>query len=296
MKILVHQHLTKYKEKYLNTVLLVLVALLILNDLLIYRNCSTNSRNSRSNSSKHSLLLNSDTVSQGDDYYRSGENSLDVLQDVNIAFESMNRLRYCAPVPSSVKGRIRIASLPANFSSSSSEIDLTVGNYMKLNGRWLPSNCKARHRVAIIIPYKDRQQNLNYFLNHMHPFLQRQELEYQVFVIEQVNKQLFNKGILMNSGFLEVMLLSEQRAHLSKLNLKRHEFEFDCVIFHDVDLLPEDDRIMYSCPSDRPRHLSVAIDKFNYKIFYTKLIGGVLNFKTSHFIQVNGYSNKYWVI
>lgn len=52
---------------------------------------------------------------------------------------------------------------------------------------------------------------------------------------------------------------------------------------------------MYSCPAHKPRHLSVAIDKFKYKIHYFKLIGGVLNFKIRHFIQVNGYSNEYWV-
>lgn len=53
---------------------------------------------------------------------------------------------------------------------------------------------------------------------------------------------------------------------------------------------------MYSCPSSRPRHLSVAIDKFKYKNYYAKLIGGVLNFKTRHYILANGYSNEYWVI
>ena len=56
----------------------------------------------------------------------------------------------------------------------------------------------------------------------------------------------------------------------------------------------KDDRIMYSCPK-RPRHLSVAIDKFKYNFYYTKLIGGVLCFKVVHFIMTNGYSNEYWV-
>ena len=39
--------------------------------------------------------------------------------------------------------------------------------------------------------------------------------------------------------------------------------DFDCFIFHDVDLIPEDDRNMYTC-SSQPRHMSVAVDKFNY--------------------------------
>ena len=45
---------------------------------------------------------------------------------------------------------------------------------------------------------------------------------------------------------------------------------------------------MYTCPQYRPRHLSVAIDKFRYQMLYTKLIGGVLNFKLEHFIKANG--------
>ena len=38
----------------------------------------------------------------------------------------------------------------------------------------------------------------------MHPFLQRQELGYTIFVVEQQNDQLFNKGILMNAAFKEI--------------------------------------------------------------------------------------------
>lgn len=41
-------------------------------------------------------------------------------------------------------------------------------------------------------------------------------------------------------------------------------FDFNCFVFHDTDLIPEDDRNDYGCPSS-PRHLSVAIDKFDYK-------------------------------
>ena len=33
--------------------------------------------------------------------------------------------------------------------------------------------------------------------------------------------------------------------------------KWDCFIFHDVDLLPEDDRNIYNCP-ETPRHLTVG--------------------------------------
>ena len=44
--------------------------------------------------------------------------------------------------------------------------------------------------------------------------------------------------------------------------LKRHDYQ--CAIFHDVDLIPENDKNIYSCP-EQPRHMSAAIDKFKYK-------------------------------
>lgn len=53
-------------------------------------------------------------------------------------------------------------------------------------GRWKPDYCLARHRVAIIIPYRDRLNHLRILLSYLHEILQRQELEYQIFVAEQV--------------------------------------------------------------------------------------------------------------
>ncbi len=47
--------------------------------------------------------------------------------------------------------------------------------------------------------------------------------------------------------------------------LQLHDFE--CFVFHDVDLLPEDDRNYYGCPQ-KPRHLSVAVDTFRYKYVF----------------------------
>ena len=58
----------------------------------------------------------------------------------------------------------------------------------------------------------------------------------------------FNRAMLFNIGYAE--------------SIKQHMYT--CFIFHDVDLIPEDDRNLYSCP-EMPRHMSVAIDKLKYK-------------------------------
>ena len=38
----------------------------------------------------------------------------------------------------------------------------------------------------------------------------------------------------------------------------------NCFIFHDVDLLPENDYNVYECDQTAPRHLSPAIDELRY--------------------------------
>lgn len=58
---------------------------------------------------------------------------------------------------------------------------------------------------------------------------------------------MFNRAKLMNIGYVEA----------------KKQYNWQCVIFHDIDLFPEDDRNLYTCP-DEPRHMSIAVDKFNY--------------------------------
>lgn len=53
-------------------------------------------------------------------------------------------------------------------------------------GWWRPPQCHYRHHVAIIIPYRDREHHLLVLLAHLHPLLQRQQLYYRIFVVEQV--------------------------------------------------------------------------------------------------------------
>jgi hypothetical protein len=54
-------------------------------------------------------------------------------------------------------------------------------------GHWKPRDCLARRKVAVIIPFRDRQRHLRAFLAHTLPILQRQLIEFRIFVVEQVN-------------------------------------------------------------------------------------------------------------
>lgn len=182
---------------------------------------------------------------------------------------------YCPEISPDLQGKMKVDFNQLKFLAPKDIIqqnqDLMVG------GAWRPHHCISRHRVAIIIPYRDRRHHLLTLLYYLLPMLKRQQLDFRVYVVEQYGNATFNKGRIMNAAYKEA--------------LKQNSFH--CFVFHDVDLIPEDDRNMYSCPPF-PRHLSVAIDEMEYRLAYELLVGGVLNMKTEHFQLVNGYSNMYW--
>lgn len=153
-------------------------------------------------------------------------------------------LNACPLTPPNLIGPIDIDT---DYESMST-IEQRFQNLLLPGGWYKPHECNPRDRVAIVIPYRDRANHLPIFLKNIHPLLMKQQVEYGVFVIEQIADGLFNRAALMNVGFLEA--------------LKLHQW--DCFIFHDVDLIPLDDRNLYRCP-EQPRHMSVAVDTMGFK-------------------------------
>ena len=58
---------------------------------------------------------------------------------------------------------------------------------LQLGGRYHPPQCRAKQKLALILPYRDRRVHLKIFLRNMHQFLQKQQLDYAIFVIELVS-------------------------------------------------------------------------------------------------------------
>ncbi|KAI9562683.1 hypothetical protein GHT06_010137 [Daphnia sinensis] len=152
---------------------------------------------------------------------------------------------------------------------------------VKPGGRYEPSRCQSRHKVAIIVPVRNRTEHLAVFLRYMHPFLQRQQLSYAIFVVEQSERSPFNRGMLMNIGFKEAQLSQE---------------EYQCVILHDVDMLPEHDGNPYTCPEDgKPRQMAFSVDHWNnYNSVSWNFLGAVTAMSANDFQRINGYSNAFW--
>ncbi|KAK2180296.1 hypothetical protein NP493_448g04068 [Ridgeia piscesae] len=180
-------------------------------------------------------------------------------------------LPSCRCRPETLKGTLFIDMVVPRWSTMTQQHPELSG------GGWRPTDCQPRQRVAVIVPYRDREQHLGIFLKHMHPVLQRQLIDYRIFVVEQAAPDVFNKAAMMNVAFTEVS--------------KR--YDVDCFIFHDVDMLLENDNNIYQC-GIRPRHLATQIDKFDYKLPYHSLFGGVIALTGEAFTAVNGFSNTYF--
>ncbi|XP_053392343.1 beta-1,4-galactosyltransferase 4-like [Mercenaria mercenaria] len=169
-------------------------------------------------------------------------------------------------------------SLNSSYNTSTENISWEVLEHQIRNvlpgGLYTPNDCIPRWRVAIIVPYRDRENHLKVFLKNIHTFLQLQKVDYGIFVIEMEASKPFNRGLLMNVGFNE--------------SLRLHNY--NCFIFHDVDLIPRNIKNTYSC-DDRPKRMVSINNERNYT--GTDYFGGVNAFSKNQFIRVNGFPNLY---
>uniref|UniRef100_W5MCA9 Beta-1,4-galactosyltransferase n=1 Tax=Lepisosteus oculatus TaxID=7918 RepID=W5MCA9_LEPOC len=182
-------------------------------------------------------------------------------------------LPYCPTESPLISGPFRVT-----FPSKLTLEDVKRKNPLVVRGgRYRPPDCESKHRTAVIIPHRNREHHLKYLLYYLHPFLQRQQLNYGIYVIHQAGNYTFNRAKLLNVGFKEAM----------------KEEEWTCMFYHDVDLIPEDDRNLYTC--DRhPKHVSIAMDKFGYKLPYNTYFGGVSALTPEQYLKMNGFPNNYW--
>jgi len=132
------------------------------------------------------------------------------------------------------------------------------------------------HKLGIIVPYRNRYPQLIQFKTHLKNYLSDKNIKYELIVVEQDNGNAFNRGKLLNIGFI----------YAKKLRC-------DYVVFHDVDMLPIDVDYSYY---DIPLHMATELlTTYKFKrIVFDEYFGGVTLFPVEYFEQVNGYSNKYW--
>lgn len=130
-------------------------------------------------------------------------------------------------------------------------------------------------RLAILVPFRDRFDELLVFVPYISSFLENQNVRrYQIYILNQSSKYRFNRGALANVGYL----------------LAKNSSEY--IAIHDVDLLPLNKNLSYALPKGGPYHLSSP--NYHPKYNYEKYFGGILLISNEHFELVNGFSNRYF--
>ena len=132
------------------------------------------------------------------------------------------------------------------------------------------------HKLGVIVPYRNRPNQLKHFLNHIKLYLDKKDIDYEIIIVEQTEKNNFNRGKLLNIGFI-----------------KAEELKCDYIVFHDIDMLPIDADYSYT---SKPTHLITELDlpKGVSRTLFDEYFGGVTIFPSNIFRQINGYSNKYF--
>jgi hypothetical protein len=140
-----------------------------------------------------------------------------------------------------------------------------------------------RYKLAIIVSYRDnpfqnRRLQLETFVPFMTDYLRQLSAHYDfhIIIVEQAEDgRKFNRGQLLNIGF-----------QIAKTQ------GYDYHIFHDIDLLPNEDLLgYYGFYPHSPLHLAAVWKKYQHLPLF---LGGVCSFTTEQFQTLNGYPNNFW--
>jgi beta-1,4-galactosyltransferase 1 len=119
-------------------------------------------------------------------------------------------------------------------------------------------------KPIIIVPYRNREEHLSRFILEW-PKIYK---DLKICVVEQVEGKPFNRGKLLNIGYLE----NPGYSHY---------------VFHDVDMLP-----IIGGYTVNYKWQVVQLAKSNIQAF--DYLGGVTRFSKTAFERVGGYNNEYY--
>ena len=114
----------------------------------------------------------------------------------------------------------------------------------------------SNYKLAVLVPFRDRFDELLQFAPYMYNFLNKQGLNFDFFVLNQIDRYRFNRASLINIGYLYTKSM------------------YDYIAMHDVDLLPLNDDLSYAYPKDQPFH--VAAPNLHPRYNYSNFVGGIL--------------------
>ena len=125
-------------------------------------------------------------------------------------------------------------------------------------------------KTILIIPYRDRNKHLEYFLKNSYPILSKKNNNLEILIVEQNFGKKFNRGLMINIGY------------------HYYNNEDYYYITQDVDVNPI---------------LEESFDMYNYNLKKNEIyaiysdentLGGLVKFKGSDYKNINGFPNDFW--
>jgi len=132
-------------------------------------------------------------------------------------------------------------------------------------------------KLGVCVPYRNREEHMKKFVPHVSKFLEDKGIEHTIYLAHQCDDKLFNRGLMKNIA-------------------AKYAFDDGCdyIVWHDIDMVPEDDSCDYSFPTNAPQHIAVRISQSDYQLKYEEYFGGAVLFSKEQVEKTNGYSNGYW--
>ncbi|KAL3308364.1 hypothetical protein Ciccas_013106 [Cichlidogyrus casuarinus] len=149
------------------------------------------------------------------------------------------------------------------------------------NGEWIPENCET-DKLLVLVPYRDRSENILYFLYYMHLFLQSTRQHYQIVLAEQLGSGRFRRANLFNSVVYELFFGTTKEKAV-------------CLALHDIDKVPFSPMLNYTC-GEKPLQICrelINADGIIVEKYYEGFFGGVTLVNRWNYFQLNGMSNAF---
>ena len=124
---------------------------------------------------------------------------------------------------------------------------------------------------VIVIPYRNRETHLKYFIDNTVPLIEEYLPSTKVVVIEQEEGKEFNRGCLLNVGFNE------------------YENNTKYFITHDVDINPKELTLK--------NYYNKYVSDNDILGIYTSVcdtLGGIIKISNNNIFKINGFPNDYW--
>ncbi|KAB1273759.1 Beta-1; 4-galactosyltransferase 4 [Camelus dromedarius] len=119
--------------------------------------------------------------------YQDVYSNLSQIHPLDISDEDLPNCPIISPY---INGPLKVL-IPENLTM---EQVVEKNPLVELGGQYRPPDCWTEQHTAVVVPYCGQGQQLQQLLFHLHPFLQRQQLHYAVYVVNQVRRRCGGAG------------------------------------------------------------------------------------------------------